>query len=81
MQVRLSGSVREWVTDLIVHLSEKKPKNTINESFNTLMSRERESVTWKVKKTREVRGQPFERDEKPWISKGNGPCSLLFSIM
>ena len=59
----------------------KKPKNTRNESFNTLMSRERESITWKVKKTREVCGKPFERDEKPWISKGNGPCSLLFSIM
>ena len=28
------------------------------------MSKERESITWKVKKTWEIRGQPFGRDEK-----------------
>ena len=59
----------------------KKPKNTKNENFNTLMSRERESITWKVKKTWEIRGKPFERDEKPRVSKGNVPYYLLTSIM
>jgi len=40
----------------------KKPKNTKNESFNTLKSREIERITWKVKKAWEVCGKPFERD-------------------
>ena len=63
------------MTDLTVQLSEKLKNTKIkNESFNTLMSRERESVTW------EVRGKPFGR-EKTWVNKGNGHCSLLFSIM
>ena len=59
----------------------KKPKNTKNESFNTLKSREKESITWKVKKTWEIRGKPFGRDEKPRVSKGNVPHSLQLSIM
>ena len=58
--------------DLTVHLSE---------NFNTLMSREKESITWKVKKTWEIRDKPFESNEKPWVSKGNIPYSLLLSII
>ena len=63
---------------LIVHLSEKS-KNTKNESFNTLKSREIESITWKVKKAWEICGKPFGRDEKPWVSKGE--CSSLFRAL
>ena len=48
----------------------KKPKNTKNETFNTLKSREIERIIWKVKKAWEVRGKPFERDEKPRVGKG-----------
>ena len=59
----------------------KKPKSTKNESFNTLMFRERESITWKVKRTWEICGEPFGRDEKLWVGKGDVPCSLLISIM
>ena len=59
----------------------KKPKNTKNESFNTSMSREKESIIWKVKKTWEIYGKLFGRDEKSRVSKGNLPYSLLFSIM
>ena len=46
----------------------KKSKNTKNESFNTLKSREIESITWKVKKAWEICEKPFGRDEKPWVS-------------
>ena len=51
----------------------KKSKNTKNESFNTLKSREIERITWKVKEAWEVRGKPFKRDEKPRVSKGEFP--------
>ena len=54
----------------------KKPKSTKNESFNFLMSREIESIARKVKKTWEIRGKPFEMNEKPRVSKGGRP--LLF---
>ena len=59
----------------------KKLKNNKNENFNTLTSRECKSETEKVKETRETRGKPFGRDEKPWVSKGRmspTPKSTLF---
>ena len=43
----------------------KKLKNNKNGSFNTLTSREMESITWKVKKAWENTRKPFGRDEKP----------------
>ena len=55
-----------------------------NESFKTLMSREIESIIWKVKKAREIRGKPFWRGEKPRVSKGECPSlfrSLYYVIM
>ena len=59
----------------------KKPKNTKNKSFNTLMSKEKERITLKVKKTWEICENPFGEDEKPQVSNGNLLYSLLFSIM
>ena len=60
----------------------KKLRKDKNEIFNILMSREKESITWKVKKIWEIRGKPFGKDEKPWVSKGdNIPHSFELFIM
>ena len=59
----------------------EKLKDDKNENFNTLMSREKESIAWKVKKACEIRGKPFERNEKPQVKKGNIPYSFVLSIM
>ena len=59
----------------------KKPNNTKNKSLKTLKSREKESIIWEVKKTWEIRGRPFEMNEKPQVSKENVPHSFQLSIM
>ena len=62
----------------------KKLKNNKNGSFNTLISGEIESITWKVNKAWEkyvkkpfIRGEkPFIRDEKSRVSKGRMSLTL-----
>jgi len=55
----------------------KKLESDKNESFDII--REKESIARKVKKTKNVRGKPLGRDEKPRVSKGE--CPLLFQAL
>jgi len=43
--------------------------------------REKESIARKIKKAKNIRGKPFERDEKPWLSKGGISLTLLSSLL
>ena len=55
----------------------KKLESDKNESFNII--REKESITRKVKKAKNVHGKPLGRDEKPRVSKREYP--LLFQAL
>ena len=55
----------------------KKLESDKNESFNII--REKESITRKVKKAKNVHGKPLGRDEKPQVSKREYP--LLFQAL
>lgn len=72
---------------LTIHLSEKNyEQKKKSGSFNTLMSKEMESITWKVKKVWEnmgkIREKSFGMDKKPRVSKGRMSLTLFeLSIM
>ena len=59
MQVRFVNLCEKWISYLTVHFSEKAQSYMIkNESFNIIMSREKESIARKVKKAKDVCGNP-----------------------
>ena len=81
MQVRFVNLCEKWISYLTVHFSEKAQRYVIkNESFNIIMSREKESIARKVKKAKDVCGKPLRRDKKPRVSKG-GMSLILFSSL